>query len=537
MGTVAELQEQIAAAQHKLQEARRAREEIKRETVEALERQRLRRILDGVKEEINEQLSENSVGAWWRGKIDRDEAGDHQPAAGSQHSRPEARVAGKNVRPMGEVIDWSKCVDQREFVWKIHGMSWLENGLEQTFREEMVSEEFKVGSETFDLVYMPQPDRGTIGVGHTGGWQQRGSLAIRHLEKNGITFRYRIFIKKAEHAGGDFVQWGATGHECHPYWEDRFKVFGPDVQTLQNREEPSFDGVGIFGMTHQSLIDSEFVDNDMLIVKVCLEVRPPCEPIETSMFKHTVDVPEPTLSANLLALLDSGEGSDVTFIVEGQKLKAHSQILCARSEFFDRELHSGLRESTTKEIAIEECSAETFSAVLRFLYSDDFGPVDQIIMAGRHDAASSSRENSEHCSKSSELQRLLAVSHKYQVSRLLLWCEQQLCDCISVKEVCSILCKAHLYEAIQLEQACLTYIRDNIKMVGVTPAFGRMSADWPQVMLKVNIFMAGISQEKAVLAVEASDQSLRKRNAPVDSAEEAENETIGSCIAKRQRAD
>ena len=44
-------------------------------------------------------------------------------------------------------------------------------------------------------------------------------------------------------------------------------------------------------------------------------------------------------------------------------------------------------------------------------------------------------------------QRALAASHKYQVTRLRLWCEQQLCECISVAEVCNVLCQARAREA------------------------------------------------------------------------------------------
>lgn len=40
---------------------------------------------------------------------------------------------------------------------------------------------------------------------------------------------------------------------------------------------------------------------------------------------------------------------DVTFVVQGETMKAHSPILCARSEVFEKELTAGLRESTSKD--------------------------------------------------------------------------------------------------------------------------------------------------------------------------------------------
>merc|ERR1712232_1314585 len=94
----------------------------------------------------------------------------------------------------------------------------------------------------------------------------------------------------------------------------------------------------------------------------------------------------------------------------------------------------------------------------------------------------------------SMLQHVLAVSHKYQVARLRLWCEEQLCKHITVTEVCSVLCQAHLYEAKQLESACLTFIMKNMQSVMVVPSFGVLAKEWPAVMLKISRFMAGISE-------------------------------------------
>jgi len=108
------------------------------------------------------------------------------------------------------------------------------------------------------------------------------------------------------------------------------------------------------------------------------------------------------------------------------------------------------------------------------------------------------------------LQNVLAVSHKYQVPRLQLWCEQQLCDRISKKQVCSILCQAHLYEAKQLENACLTFIKENMEAVVATPGFGSLSGKWPEVMLKINIFIAGLSESAASAAVKAQQHSMQK---------------------------
>merc|ERR1712194_411843 len=110
------------------------------------------------------------------------------------------------------------------------------------------------------------------------------------------------------------------------------------------------------------------------------------------------------------------------------------------------------------------------------------------------------------------MQGLIAVSHRYQVSRLRLWCEQQLCERISIEDVCSILCQAHLYDAKELENACLSFFQHHRQAVVVSENFGILSKGWPEVMLKLNIFLAGVSEESAVVAIEAHRHGTKRKH-------------------------
>lgn len=78
-----------------------------------------------------------------------------------------------------------------------------------------------------------------------------------------------------------------------------------------------------------------------------------------------------------------------------------------------------------------------------------------------------------------------------------------MCERISIPDVCSVLCQAHLYDAKQLEDVCLQYIQKNLAAVTVTPMFGTISKEWPEVMFKISIFTAGVSEASAVAAIEA----------------------------------
>ena len=73
-----------------------------------------------------------------------------------------------------------------------------------------------------------------------------------------------------------------------------------------------------------------------------------------------------------------------------------------------------------------------------------------------------------------QLQAVLAAAHKYQVIRLLRWCEQQLCELICCETVCSLLCTAMLYEASELESNCLSYMGDNLHEVAATATYAAL---------------------------------------------------------------
>uniref|UniRef100_A0A7E4VV77 BTB domain-containing protein n=1 Tax=Panagrellus redivivus TaxID=6233 RepID=A0A7E4VV77_PANRE len=61
--------------------------------------------------------------------------------------------------------------------------------------------------------------------------------------------------------------------------------------------------------------------------------------------------------------------SDVTIIIEGVELPAHSLILAQRCEYFQIMFDSGMIESTSKRIKILETSVEEFKTVLKWVYT------------------------------------------------------------------------------------------------------------------------------------------------------------------------
>jgi len=75
-----------------------------------------------------------------------------------------------------------------------------------------------------------------------------------------------------------------------------------------------------------------------------------------------------TLTQNLLDLLNDPKDADVTLLVGNDQIKAHKAILSARSTHFRGLFESGMQESVTGKIELDD-DPEIIKEVLKFLYS------------------------------------------------------------------------------------------------------------------------------------------------------------------------
>merc|ERR1712107_616334 len=181
--------------------------------------------------------------------------------------------------------------------------------------------------------------------------------------------------------------------------------------------------------------------------------------------------------------------------------------------------NGGMREASSKVIEISDVDAVVFAVFLRFLYTDDFSHIELVLNKKATEVSSetsvlrsSSNASNQLSSSVDMLQNILSMSHKYQVPRLRLWCEQKLVEHISIDRVCSILCQAHLFEAKELEGACLAFIADKMVAVASTSGFANLSVDWPEIMLKITLYQANLSQKDIQTAIAAHDQSKQDRS-------------------------
>ena len=441
----------------------------------------LRRELERARERHIEAKKRNREKVKLRECIDKDISG---------RFRPKRLLLDSVMQRSGAAsTDCAETVVRGQYVWTITGFSWLKMVLDQQMSECSVwSPIFELGDVSFQFAFNPVASRMLWGDYYGNSDDNdgpHGSIGIVVDTLNTFVLRYRIFIKEQN---GEFVQWDETRNVIHDGTDDDADepvAYGPDVHWPDD-EPPASQG--IFGLSYEQLLQSEWVMDDTLTVKFELEVRPEGEP-DSKPSTRPAEVPEPTMTEDMRALLEEGTCSDVRFMVQEEVIQAHSQVLCARSEVFSKQLTAGLQESVSKVIVIEDSDVVTFKAFLQFLYTDRLPDAQALILA-----STSSESVNETCDlQRSPIQVLLAVSHKYQVKRLQVWCQAKLSEEINASTVCSILVQAHLLQAKQLEKSCLSFIETHAGQVLSLPAYADLIKKWPQIRLQVSLFLAGVS--------------------------------------------
>ncbi|CAN0923336.1 BTB/POZ and MATH domain-containing protein 4 [Linum grandiflorum] len=237
-------------------------------------------------------------------------------------------------------------------------------------------------------------------------------------------------------------QSGKEKHKVHSHF-DRSLESGP--YTLKYRG--SMWGYKRF-FRRTMLETSDYLKNDCL--KINCTVGVVVSAIECSRL-HSIQVPESDIGANFGMLLETMEGSDVTFNVAGEKFKAHKLVLAARSPLFRSKFFDNGEDK--EEIFIADLEPNVFKALLHFIYHDR-------LTEDVDDSASSSAIVSSI--SDSLTAKLLAAADTYGLDRLRLMCESHLCKDISVDSVARILALADSYHATELKAVCLKFTAENL---------------------------------------------------------------------------
>jgi speckle-type POZ protein len=79
---------------------------------------------------------------------------------------------------------------------------------------------------------------------------------------------------------------------------------------------------------------------------------------------------KPDFRKDIGSLLEDTSFADVTFVLEGDEVKAHRNVLAARSPTFKAMFTSGLSESISGAVVRLSGKKSTFEAMLKYIYSD-----------------------------------------------------------------------------------------------------------------------------------------------------------------------
>ncbi|XP_037417185.1 uncharacterized protein LOC119280444 [Triticum dicoccoides] len=144
---------------------------------------------------------------------------------------------------------------------------------------------------------------------------------------------------------------------------------------------------------------------------------------------------------------------DVTFVVEQAEIQAHRLVLAMRSPVFAAELLGDMREGTTRHVMVEDMSASTFRAMLRFIYTDE------LPIKGK---TTNERGCKQKCAARRRVDKaldLLVAADRYDLEKLRLMCEKILSESIDTASVIPTLMAVHgRHSCRQLEASCIEYL-------------------------------------------------------------------------------
>ncbi|XP_003740974.1 BTB/POZ domain-containing protein 9 [Galendromus occidentalis] len=173
------------------------------------------------------------------------------------------------------------------------------------------------------------------------------------------------------------------------------------------------------------------------------------------------------LSECIGSLLLDTEYSDVTFIVEDERLSAHKLILASSCDYFRALLRGGMRESTQKEIVLPGPPLGAFKLLLSYVYTGHLS-----LGALKEDV----------------ILEVLELAHQYGFEKL----QEALCrylqEILSVRNVCMVYDKAQLFHLDQLSETCCRFMDRHAEAVLQSKPFLQLSTAALAAMLSRDSF-------------------------------------------------
>lgn len=165
------------------------------------------------------------------------------------------------------------------------------------------------------------------------------------------------------------------------------------------------------------------------------------------------------LQHSLKHFLNSGEFSDISFVVEGRVVQGHRVILSLLSDRFRAMFSAGFRESEQSEIVIQDIRYDVFIRMMEYLYT---GSLSELTAVGVIEAGEQpSDENMRRTFSNLEIVlELLSAADQFMLDNLKQLCEKFLQETVTEDTVEYLLEAAERNNAFQLKAVCLHFIRN-----------------------------------------------------------------------------
>lgn len=143
-----------------------------------------------------------------------------------------------------------------------------------------------------------------------------------------------------------------------------------------------------------------------------------------------------TLTDDCKQLFSSKQYSDFTVVADCKEFYVHKGILAMRSPVFAKMIHSGLCESSSSTLVLEDSSAKIIEALLCFVYTDKIGESWSL----------------------EEALNLFKLAHKYDIKGLRPYCVDFIHKHINLDNCFEMLETAELYESEELKNVTTLFI-------------------------------------------------------------------------------
>ena len=146
------------------------------------------------------------------------------------------------------------------------------------------------------------------------------------------------------------------------------------------------------------------------------------------------------------------EFSDVTFLVQGQRVHGHKMVLALVSDCFRAMFTAGFRESSSSEIEIMGCSYDAFLKVMEYIYT---GKEPSIPAPSPMNDYGADRSHA-----LGKIVDILELADRFFLDHLKQVCETQLQSNVRPDTVDYLLQVAQKANAMQLQAICEHYLRN-----------------------------------------------------------------------------